>query len=346
MTRPTPLQELPTGQILVGDVLDQLGRLPDDCIDTVLTSPAYYALRDYQVEGQLGQEATIAEWVTNLRAVMAEVARVLKPGGSIWLNVGDSYSRHLRQGALPKSLLLGPERLLVALADDGFRIRSKVTWVKSNPCPSSVRDRPSNVWEPLYLLTRDRHYFYDADLVRQPAISRRLEPSKVNQSTKYSVQGTKRPAWSGPLAGTNSGLAQMKARGLSAHPLGRNLTDAWQLPTASYRGAHFATFPEALVERPILATCPEQVCTSCGQPWRRSRIYQRLGSLAVRAVNRKSCPCPDRSWQPGVVLDPLIGAGTVAVVAERLNRRWVGIELNPTFVQLAQERLASNRRPP
>jgi DNA modification methylase len=131
----------------------------------------------------------------------------------------------------------------------------------------------------------------------------------------------------------------MKARGASSHPLGKNPGDVWTIPTAAYRGAHFATFPEALVERPLLATCPERVCRACGSAWRRARIMQRLGSLAVRGELRKSCGCEERAWQPGIVLDPFMGAGTVGVVAERLHRRWVGIELNPDFAALARERI-------
>lgn len=96
----------------------------------------------------------------------------------------------------------------------------------------------------------------------------------------------------------------MKARGASSHPLGKKPGDVWTIPTASYRGAHFATFPEALVQRPLLATCPERVCANCGLPWRRAPLVQQVGSLAVRSELRKSCSCGNRDWQPGVVLDP------------------------------------------
>lgn len=218
-------------------------------------------------------------------------------------------------------------------------VRNKVVWAKPNPMPASVRDRLSTTWEPLYLLTRDRHYFFDLDAIRVPPRSRLSGPSIVGEDTKYGERSKQRPAWSGPLAGSNSGLDKMKARGASSHPLGKNPGDVWTIPTAAYRGAHFATFPEALVERPLLATCPERVCRRCGTAWRRSRISQRLGALAVRGELRKSCGCTDRDWQPGIVLDPFMGAGTVGVVAERLHRRWVGIELSPDFAALAEGRI-------
>jgi hypothetical protein len=135
----------------------------------------------------------------------------------------------------------------------------------------------------------------------------------------------------------------MKARGVTSHPLGKNPGDVWTVPTASYRGAHFATFPEALIERPLKATCPERVCATCGLAWRRADAAHYLGSLAVLGTLRKSCGCDRREWQPGVVLDPFFGAGTVGVVAERLNRRWLGVELNTKFVQQALRRIESSR---
>ena len=330
---------LPVDTVLVGDALSRLRELPADSIDTVVTSPPYFLLRNYGVDGQLGGEPSVQEWVENLVAVLAETARVLKPGGSVWLNLGDTYSRHERHGALPKSLALAPERLAIALAANGWRIRNKVVWSKPNPMPASVKDRLSATWEPMLLLTRDRSYYFDLDAIRVPARSKLNRPSITSTDTKYATEPNSRPAWSGPLAGNNSGLIAMKSRGASSHPLGKNPGDVWTIPTASYRGAHFATFPEALVERPLLATCPERVCRSCAHPWQRAAHTRAVGSVAVLGALRKSCPCPDRCWQPGIVLDPFMGAGTVAVVAQRLHRRWLGIELNPEFAALATQRV-------
>src|SRR5271166_5249657 len=130
--------ELPRGRILIGDAAEKLRLLPASSVDSVVTSPPYYMLRDYRTSGQIGLEPTVESWVDNLRSVFAELARVLKNGGSCWLNLGDSFSRHDRFGAPPKGLLCAPERLLLALAADGWLVRNKVIWATPNPMPSSV----------------------------------------------------------------------------------------------------------------------------------------------------------------------------------------------------------------
>jgi DNA modification methylase len=338
---PTKEKTLPTGQVLVGDALTRLRELPDHSIDTVVTSPPYFMLRDYGVAGQIGLEDSVHGWVDHLVAVLDEVSRVLKPTGSVWLNLGDTYSRHDRHGAPPKSLVLAPERLAIALVTNGWRVRNKVAWVKPNPMPTSVKDRLSTTWEPLLLLVRQSDYFFDLDAIRVPASSKLNRPAKIGKDTKYGTAPGERPSWSGPLAGSNSGLDAMKARGLTAHPLGKNVGDSWMIPTAAYRGAHHAVFPEALVDRPLRATCPERVCSGCGTPWRRQPVDRSLGSLAVKGKLRKSCICSDRSWQPGLVLDPFMGAGTVGVVATKLGRRWLGIELNPDYAAQSRARISA-----
>src|ERR1700733_8910326 len=134
---PTPPVEIPRRKLLLGDAIERLRELPDDSIDCCVTSPPYYALRDYFVPGQIGLEPSVDDWVNDLVAVMAEVGRVLKPAGSLWLNLGDSFSKHLKFGAPPKSMLAAPERLLLALMNDGWIVRSKVIWSKSNGLPNS-----------------------------------------------------------------------------------------------------------------------------------------------------------------------------------------------------------------
>jgi site-specific DNA-methyltransferase (adenine-specific) len=329
------MNRLPIGSIIEADACTALRTLPPASVDTVVTSPPYMGLRNYFHPDQLGNEASVEQWVGNLRAVMAEVTRVLKPTGTVWLNVGDSYSAHPRFGALPKSRVLALERLALALLEDGWLIRNHLAWIKPNPTPSSTRDRLTCAWESIYLLTRSPHYYFDLDAIRVPHTSQR-PPQR-----KPLVPKGKAP-WSGPLAGDQGGLDRLHAAGLPGHPLGKNPTDVWSIPTSHYRSRHHAAFPEALVARPLRAGCPERVCVRCGCPWRRQPVERRVGRLAVLGSLRPSCPC-GAAWRPGVVLDPFMGSGTTAVVAERLGRDWVGIELNADFVSLSRDRLKRAR---
>ena len=290
---------LPTGQILQGDAVERLGDLPAASVDCIITSPPYFRLRDYGVPGQLGLEGHVDQWVEELRAVTRALARVLKPTGTFWLNLGDTYSTHAREGAPPKSLLGAPERLMLALVEDGWTIRNKVIWAKTNPMPSSVTDRLSTTHEYLYLLTRSPRYYFDLDAIREPHRSRPPKRRREPRPGKYAA-GT--PAL-GPNSEGDDGLRALKARGMVGHPLGKNPGDVWQMATAHFRGAHFATYPERLVGRIIRAGCPPG----------------------------------------GIVLDPFMGAGTTALVAEAEGRQWIGIELNPDFIQQSEARLAAAR---
>lgn len=333
------MNSLLRNRMLTGDASRWLRQLPQASVDCVMTSPPYVGLRNYGHPGQIGAEPSVEEWVEHLRTVMSQVAGVLKPSGTCWLNLGDAYARHQRHGAPPKSRLLAPERLALALLADGWIIRNVIVWHKPNPTPSSVRDRLTCAWEPIFLLTRSPHYFLDLDAIRIPHTSRRA-PSR------QSVEHRGRPAWAGPLAGDQSGLDRLHAQGLPGHPLGKNPGDVWTVATSGYRSGHHAAFPEALVERPVLAGCPERVCTTCGQPWGRQPATRQLGCLAVLGKLYPSCTCRSR-WTPGLVLDPFMGSGTTALVAERLGRDWLGVELNPDFVALAERRLdrARQQRP-
>jgi len=253
---------------------------------------------------------------------------VLKTSGSLWLNLGDSFSRHQRYGAPSKGLLCAPERLLLALAADGWLVRNKVIWAKPNPMPSSVTDRLSLTYEVLYFLTRSPRYYFDLDSIRVPHRSTRAPFTKPLSEVKYNG---KRPMWAGPLAGSNDGLLKARAEGRSGHVAGKNPGDVWTVATAKFGGAHFAAFPVGLIDRPIRATCPGRVCVSCGTPWRRSDGRFQPG-----------CRC-ERTWRPGLVLDPFMGSGTTAVVAERLGRDWLGIELKPEYVEMATQRIEAER---
>jgi site-specific DNA-methyltransferase (adenine-specific) len=329
------VKQLPLGTVLIGDARVRLAELPASSIDCVITSPPYFLLRNYGVKNQIGLESTVEDWVDELTLVMRGLSRVLKATGSVWLNVGDSYSRHPRYGATRKSLLLGPERLALKLNDEGWIIRNRVIWAKANAMPESVRDRMACKSEVIYFLTRAESYYFDLDVVRVP---HRSKPSRSHRAPV--VIPTRPPSWAGPTAGANTGIAQLKKEGRVGHPLGANPGDVWRLPSSSYRGAHFATFPEALVIRPLLSSCPERVCQSCGQPWHRQAPRQRRGHWC-RGDLVPGCEC-QADYRRGVVLDPFMGAGTVGVVAARHGRDWLGIELNPEFAELAKKRIADS----
>jgi DNA modification methylase len=312
---------VPQNTILTGDAATRLRELPDESIDCVVTSPPFYNLRSYGVDGQLGLEETVEQWVENTMAVMTEIQRVLTPTGSVWIDLADSYARTPRTGVPAKSLHLAPERLAIALVAAGFTIRNSLVWAKSNPMPDSVADRLTNTHDRILHLVKQPRYTYDLDAIRIP------EPG-------------------GSLVGRNPG-------------------DVWTLPIAHYRGSHYATFPERVVQPLIEATCPLRVCTACGTPYRRGAgqtftIGQRKPAVATdRHVRRYAS-----SWrtlrQPGpiiagcnctaparrsLVLDPFFGTGTVGAVAERLGRNWLGIELNPDYVELAWQRLGQEGPP-
>ena len=331
--------EVERNRILVGDVRQMLATIPDGSVDTVITSPPYFRLRNYQTDDQIGLEDHVDGWVDELLLVARGLQRVLKPTGSLWLNLGDTFSRSANQGATPKSLLLAPERLALRMVADGWSLRNKVVWAKPNPMPTSVKDRLSCTWEVLYFFTKSDRYFFDLDAVRVPHRGERTK--QRSPRVEWSVPLD----WRGPSAGSNSGLDRLKASGLPGHPLGKNPGDVWTIPTAGYKGAHHAVYPERLVEQPLLASCPERVCADCATPWHRAP-HQSRDHLALLGQLRQVCACPGARTKPGIVLDPFIGSGSTAVVAERLGRDWLGIELNPEFAALAVERISERRNDP
>jgi site-specific DNA-methyltransferase (adenine-specific) len=206
--------------------------------------------------------------------------------------------------------------------------------------PSSVTDRLVTTHEVVYFFTRSRSYYFELDAIRQPLVSvRRQERGDLTRVYPPPEAGAhQRQGWK---LNDNRGLSRLKASGLAGHPLGKNPGDVWTLPTAGFRGGHFATFPLALAERPLLATCPPLVCLACGQAWRRE-LRNRDGRLLALGDLKPMCRC-DAGSLPGVVCDPFMGTGTTALAAEKHQRDWVGIELNPEYVALAEGRLAKAR---
>ncbi|WP_035750176.1 DNA-methyltransferase [Arthrobacter sp. 35W] len=321
-----------TGKLHIGDALKTLRSLPNESIDMCLTSPPYFRLRDYDAPGQLGLEESVDTWAATLREVCREVRRVLVPTGTFWLNLGDTYTTHARQGAPPKSLALAPERLVRLLQDDGWILRNKIIWAKPNPMPTSVRDRLTATHEVIYLFAKQPRYFFDLDNIRVPHVSKPGAPPG---------RRSRRPAaepWRGPNADSTTGLATMKARGMVGHPLGKNPGDVWTISTSAGKGSHHATFPEPLASRCIQAGTPETRCITCRKP--HTRAIRRLGETATRLALAPTCGHRDGT-EPGIVLDPFMGSGTTAVVAERLHRQWIGVEINPDFAREAVARIES-----
>lgn len=332
MTAPTAL---PRNRIIVGDALTRLRRLPDASVDSVVTSPPYFSLRNYQAAGQIGLERHVDQWVDHMAVVSEQVRRVLTPSGTYWLNLGDTYSSHPSQGAERKNLLMAPERLALRLQREGWIIRNKIVWAKPNPVPTSIPDRLNCTYEVIYVLAKQPRYFFDLDAIRVP------HRSASSTTSKAVPKPTSRESWRGPNGMAATGLMALKARGQVGHPLGKNPGDVWTITPGGYRSVHHAIYPLALAERMIAASCPEARCPRCRLPWRR-RVIRGLGHTATRTALAPTCDCRAAN-EPGVVLDPFMGSGTTAVAAQNLGRDWVGIELNPQFAAGARARIRSSR---
>jgi len=296
-------------KIINADVIDGLRSLPDQSVQCCVTSPPYWGLRDYGVEGQIGLEPSPEEYVARLVEVFREVRRVLRDDGTLWLNLGDSYNgsggaggdygpkglkagqpkypgRHI-QSLKPKDLVGIPWRVAFALQEDGWYLRSDIIWHKPNPMPESVADRPTKAHEYVFLLTKQARYFYDADAVR--------EPGGVWRGTDFLPNSSKDAISNCSTSATGAS----KNNRNTSERTGKNKRSVWTIPTHPTPEAHFAVFPEALVE-----------------------------------------PCVKAGSKSGdTILDPFSGSGTVALVARRLNRSSIGIELNPEYVQIQKKRL-------
>ena len=364
-----------------GDALAVLKTWPDAFIQTCVTSPPYWGLRDYGVAGQLGLEKTPQEYVEKMVALFREVRRVLRDDGTLWLNLGDSYAsawscnrpnvigngsphaatrmKRIPRGrgrwgggnvAAPglkeKDLCGIPWRVAFALQVDGWYLRSDIIWAKPNPMPESVTDRPTKSHEYLFLFSKNERYYYDQEAIKEP-----VAPSQIGRERDDQVGGNKGnvvnhspggryktpSGWDTSTGNGSHGAFHREgrdvgktgyvkksgnktrkpasARGVPVNTDGstngavagsipwegstRNKRSVWTVTTIPFKEAHFATFPPKLIEPCILAGCPGG----------------------------------------GLVLDPFMGAGTTAFVAARLNRRFIGIELNPAYIKIAEERI-------
>jgi site-specific DNA-methyltransferase (adenine-specific) len=318
-------------KIHVGDCLETLRALPANSVNCAVTSPPYFGLRDYGMDGQIGLEETPDQFVARLVEVFREVRRVLTDDGTLWLNIGDSYAspggkqsaqrglataganspaamvRCLEEraqsyaarkstiaGAVKHKDLIGiPWMLAFALRADGWYLRQDIIWHKPNPMPESVRDRCTKAHEYVFLLSKGPRYFYDNEAMKEP-----LAKSNAQRTTKhYNTKGRY-----GAGNGGNGGLDGLAARMRSGDVTTRNRRSVWTVTTKPYKGAHFATYPPDLIEPCIAAGCPPG----------------------------------------GVVLDPFGGAGTTGLVAGRLGRKALLCELNPEYAALAHDRIAAD----
>lgn len=293
--------------------------LADKSVHCVVTSPPYWGLRDYGVSGQLGLEATPEEYVAKMVAVFREVKRVLRDDGTLFLNLGDSYvtnpgngrggetvtgglphrsgTNKNAGGLKPKDLVGIPWRVAFALQADGWYLRSDIIWHKPNPMPESVTDRPTKAHEYVFLLTKSARYYYDAEAVKEEAVNG--DPTSPRGSVAVIGElnsGNRKQDQLGKRQYTGFNLRWDQREERLTH---RNRRTVWTIATAPYSGAHFATYPPALVEP----------CIKAGSP------------------------------KGGIVLDPFNGSGTTGLVAQQLGRRYVGLDLSFAYLMLARERL-------
>jgi len=372
-------------QIIQGDALKILKSLDSKLVDCVVSSPPYWGLRDYGVNGQLGLESTLDEYIQKMTGIFREARRVLKDEGTLWLNMGDAYAgshttyegnqakwqhgkypgrqevgRCLGEHLKPKDLIGQPWRLAFALQADGWYLRSDIIWAKPNPMPESVTDRPTKSHEYIFLMSKQARYFYDADAVREEGVPGRDGDNRGNGKI-YDNRKTVEAGWS---------------QYYQANPAGRKKRTVWTVATQPFPEAHFATFPEKLIEPCIRAGTSEKgYCAECGKPWARvvekekppdgafnkarfvedenikiSPIHRSGKASGQKMQNwlnehppqtlgwQPSCSC-DADTVPGLILDPFMGSGTVALVAKKLCRNYLGIELNPEYVEMAEKRL-------
>lgn len=322
--------------ILKGDCREVLRTLPDESVHCVVTSPPYWGLRDYGVLGQIGLEFTFDEWLDKMVETFREVRRVLRTDGTCWLQMGDCYAndtkwggstggKHAaglhgkssglgrgkrRTGLKAKELVGQPWRLAFSLSDDGWWLRRDVIWSKPNAMPETVHDRPATAHEYLFLLTKAARYAYDAEAVKESTTGNaHARGTGVNKKINVPSGWDTAAGGHGTIHRDGRGKPEYRPRQNASFSGAvneivetRNKRSVWEIPTDGFDGAHFATFPPALIEPCILAGCPKG----------------------------------------GTVLDPFFGAGTTGLVADRLGRNCIGIELNPDYAAMAERRIRND----
>jgi DNA modification methylase len=296
-------------KIIQGDCIAGMRTLPDKSVHTCVTSPPYFGLRDYGRDGQIGLEETPEQFVSALVEVFREVKRVLRDDGTLWLNLGDSYAGNNSQasnngragfgnererivnrtgnGLKTKDLIGIPWRVAFALQTDGWYLRQDIIWHKPNPMPESVTDRCTKAHEYIFLLSKSARYYFDAESIKEESVHYATDARADKGNIRYEGKRTIDPSGKN---GQESFITINETR---------NKRSVWTITTKPYSGAHFATFPQDLIEPCIKAGCPPN----------------------------------------GIVLDPFMGAGTTAVVARKLGRNYIGMELNQEYINIAEQRI-------
>ena len=335
-----------------GECLELLRQLPDESIDCCVTSPPYWNLRDFGVEGQLGMEETFHEYIENLCTIFNEVRRVLKPEGTCWVNMGDTYSgtkqgktdekitRYLKEASQriekkrskfpDKCLLQIPARFAIEMCNHGWILRNEIIWYKPNAMPASVRDRFTVDFEKLFFFTKSPAYYYERQF---ETLS---NPDRKNFTSGKRSFGVNKDRNDNDLGERSKNFS---------FPQGRNKRCVWRIPTQPFPEAHFAVFPEALCETPIKASCNDKP-----ESYRAIQEEQK-GNRSIGVVARQGvgyneyenkgytdCGC-NAGFESGIVLDPFCGSGTTLVVASKLKRKYLGFEINPDYVEIARKRL-------
>lgn len=406
-------------KVYTGDALNVLKTFPDNVIQTCITSPPYFNLRTYNREGQIGLEQTPEEYINKLVEVFREVKRVLRPDGTCWINIGDTYAANRTYqvhntvgtkghtysggskcppGLKPKDLMLIPFKLAIALQEDGWWVRSDIIWEKLNPMTESVEDRPTRSHEYVFLMSKSQKYFYDHEAIKEPISEVSLK--RINQKNFSNQTGGDKDYRNG----VNPNRSMRQALENFAKSAGkRNKRDVWTLSSSPstwefcnscgkfYQGkdkklitkldvrkvcvcgksdawvSHFASYPMSLIEPCILAGTSEKGnCSTCGRPWK--RVIKRspsdwperkannepirhglMGATQVKAGNFKAVESETLGFEPqcdcgvdpvpAIALDIFMGSGTTGVVASKLGRNWVGIDLNEDYARVAEARI-------
>ena len=386
-----------TNTILKGNALEQLKKLPDESINCVMTSPPYWALRDYGVDEQLGLEPTFDQYISNLCDIFDEVQRVLRKDGTCWVNLGDTYygsgkgaggngknkesftftekekrichnckkeftgwkfqnfcgsacsgvdnTPRTKKGKLPdKTLTMIPQRFAIEMVNRGWILRNTIIWHKPNCMPSSVKDRFTVDFEYIFFFVKNKKYWFETQY--EPVSPNSNFIGKSEGNVPYDITGN-----------------QNLGKGSRGNPQGRNKRTTWKICPKPFKESHFAVYPEELCETPLKAGCPEFVCVKCGKAKELDVEYERkdyisredrqiaTGGAITGGVGKNfpetktkflgykpTCKC-NAEFTGGIVLDPFFGAGTTGLVTLKQNKKFIGIELNPEYIEIANKRL-------